>query len=259
MFRNKNLKRLVLILTSGFVLVNMTGCKSTDYEKEAYSVIQEKEMNENIQKIKEEFNRQIEEQKEIEEQLKMEQSVVEDKVESREVSIQNNAILENDVIDYCYQLESEIDTYLESEDALNAKEKVTQTFITFVDFLFYDGEIKGVTFDELSYESKEKVKEITSNTLAKITTKYPDFSSKVENKYQELKPKASFHFYQIKDFLGEKYETSLKKIEGFIGEENYNNFKEGKDEMKESFKNTYDGAKAYVKEKYESFRNKHSN
>lgn len=255
MFGNKNLKRLAIILTSGFVLVNMTGCKNVEYEKEAYSIIKEEDMNDNIRKIEEEFNRQIEEQKELQKQLNMEQS----DVESNEVEVRNDVTVETDVIDYFYQLESEIDTYLNDEDIEAAKEKVAQKFITFVDFLFYDGEIKGVTFDKLSYESKEKIKEITSSTLAKITTKYPDFSEKVENKYQELKPKASFRFHQVKDFLGEKYESALQKIEEAIGEENYNNFKQGKDEMKEALKNTYEGGKAYIKEKYENFRNRHSN
>lgn len=267
MFGNKNLKKLVIILTSGFILMNVTSCKNGD-------VVEERVVsNENNKKTNDQDTKLVEESvnsytskditsdqniNDLYDVVEQDETINEETIQENQTATQES-INTNDenILTYCYEVEEEIKTYLESEEVSETKEMIADRFIILVDFLFYDTKINGVTFDELSDDTKEKIKEITSNLLAKICTKYPDFSNTVEEKYKELKPKVSFKFDQMTDYLGEKYEASLKKIEEVIGTENYNNFKEGKDDMKESFQETYESTKTYVKDWYEEFRNRH--
>ena len=63
----------------------------------------------------------------------------------------NTPSTEADVINYVSALESEI----ENESNLDKiKTKAKDSFITIVDFIFYDKEIKGYTFSELTYSAK---------------------------------------------------------------------------------------------------------
>ena len=55
------------------------------------------------------------------------------------------------VIDTLSNLENETDSLLESE---NISDKLKGIFITIVDFIFYDSEIDGVKFDDLTLEGK---------------------------------------------------------------------------------------------------------
>ena len=55
------------------------------------------------------------------------------------------------VIDTLSNLENETDSLLESE---SISDKLKGIFITIVDFIFYDSEIDGVKFDDLTLEGK---------------------------------------------------------------------------------------------------------
>ena len=65
---------------------------------------------------------------------------------------------EDEVVSYVEEINQDVEQLSNSKDGKNIKEKLEDTFITFTDFIFYGGTIKGVTFSELTDTAKEKVK-----------------------------------------------------------------------------------------------------
>lgn len=132
-------------------------------------------------------------------------------------------------------------------------------FVSIVDFLFYDGEINGVTFDELTDSGKQKVLEIASKVDSAIETKIPgyketisDTASKAFNKASEIIKSGANN---LNNFAREK-----------LGEENYQSIIDAKDELVYYTKNAMSflgdvGGKVFnsVKDKldswYQDFKN----
>ena len=83
------------------------------------------------------------------------------------------------VIEELENLEHNVDTLL-----TNSKDDKTfkGVFISLVDFLFYDGKIKGITFAELTDQGKQKVLSIVARIDAKIEAKFPGYKEKISNK-----------------------------------------------------------------------------
>ena len=132
-------------------------------------------------------------------------------------------------------------------------------FVSIVDFLFYNGEINGVTFDELTDSGKQKVLEIASKVDSAIETKIPgyketisDTASKAFNKASEIIKSGA---NSLNNFAREK-----------LGEENYQSIIDAKDELVYYTKNAINflgdvGGKVFksVKDKldswYQDFKN----
>ncbi|MFI3307089.1 MAG: hypothetical protein R3Y21_00840 [Mycoplasmatota bacterium] len=70
-----------------------------------------------------------------------------------------------------------------SESVSAGLEKSKEFFIVVVDFLFYDSQINGITFDELSDSAKQKVLTIVSRVDVFITNYYPYYKEDVLNLY----------------------------------------------------------------------------
>ncbi len=137
-------------------------------------------------------------------------------------------------------------------------EKAKGVFITIVDFIFYDGEIKGVTFDELSDKGKEKVLNIAHSIDEKIESKYPNYKSTISTKATNAFERAS---EIIKNGTTSFSEFSKEKL----GEENFNSIIEAKDELleytdkalfviKEKGGNFIESVKDKISSWYENFR-----
>ena len=97
-------------------------------------------------------------------------------------------------------------------------------FISVVDFLFYDGSISGVTFDELTDNGKRKVLEIASNIDSTIENKFPGYKDAISDKASNAFNKASEIIKSgakdLNDFAREK-----------LGEDNYQSIIDAKDEL----------------------------
>lgn len=97
-------------------------------------------------------------------------------------------------------------------------------FISVVDFLFYDGSISGVTFDELTDNGKRKVLEIASNIDSAIENKFPGYKDAISDKASNAFNKASEIIKEgannLNDFAKEK-----------LGEDNYQSLIDAKDEL----------------------------
>jgi hypothetical protein len=164
---------------------------------------------------------------------------------------------ENDsvVLSYFDELDSNVKSSFDSSDFLD---KGKFYFVSCVDFLFYDGEIKGVKFSELSDMAKQQLISdiITIDDL--ICSKFPNYKETISSNGSALYNKASdiIHSGSIKlsDYSREK-----------LGEENYMKIKEYKDLFVEQTSQDwneftgiigdgYDKGKSKVKEWYENFR-----
>ncbi len=163
------------------------------------------------------------------------------------------------VLEEIKNLKSDIKEILNSDTAKDIKETCKNVFITLVDFIFYDGDIKGITFDELSDAAKQEflkeVDEIDNLIMKKFPNYKEEISSKTSSAYNKAKDLIKKGANNIKDFAKDK-----------LGDENYNAIKEFKDEFKQSasvvwedlkddISNVYGKIKEKIKNWYENFRN----
>lgn len=101
---------------------------------------------------------------------------------------QEQVATEEEIITYFNNVENEVN------NSESFKESLKENFVTLVDFLFYDEEIKGRTFKELSNKTKLKVLEIFLKIDNKLDNKFPNYKEKIStagNKvYTNVKTKA---------------------------------------------------------------------
>lgn len=153
--------------------------------------------------------------------------------------------LDTEEFDYFDQAKKEIKELIESEQVEQAKEKGKEYFITGVDFIFYDKEINGVTFDDLTEEGKKVTLENLETIDGWIMEIAPDYKDKISEKYQV-----------VKDFVSTTYYDVLESIKESLGEENYSAIREKKNEIKESITNPKDKVLEKVSDWYQNFKDK---
>lgn len=153
--------------------------------------------------------------------------------------------LDTEEFDYFDQAKKEIKELIESEQVEQAKEKGKEYFITGVDFIFYDKEMNGVTFDDLTEEGKKVTLENLETIDGWIMEIAPDYKDKISEKYQV-----------VKDFVSTTYYDVLESIKESLGEENYSAIQEKKNEIKESITSTKDKALEKVSDWYQNFKEK---
>ena len=163
---------------------------------------------------------------------------------------------DNIVID---ELNNTLKNIEESTQDENFKDKASSTFISIVDFLFYDGTIKGISFDELTEKGKEKVLEISSKIDVKLEEKCPGYKEKISNSTSKAYQKAS-----------KIIKKGAKNINDFaksaLGDENYQAIIDAKDELAKYSKDALNfvtgaGSKVFndtkdkLNEWYQNFKN----
>ena len=132
--------------------------------------------------------------------------------------------------------EEDVITYFEEEDNLltnykedrNLKQRIKDGFVTIIDFLFYDGTIKGKKFSDLSSTAKLKVLKLFFFIDEKVENHFPEYKEELGKKYESIKEKA------IEKYL----DTTVKVCEN--NEETCNSAKSGFKDLKEKFKITWD-------------------
>lgn len=128
------------------------------------------------------------------------------------------------VINEFNNIEDNVNTLLNSPTSEDIKTKAKGTFISIVDFIFYDGKINDITFGELTDTGKEEILKIANSIDNKIENKYPDYKETISDKTKMAFLKASelikIGANNINDFSKEK-----------LGEDNYNTLLESKDNL----------------------------
>ena len=135
--------------------------------------------------------------------------------------ITTETITDNDleILDYFGKMGDIVKESFNSEDLLD---KGKSYFIYCVDFLFYDGEINGIRFNDMTDSAKEQLLRDISSIDSLICSKYPNYKDDIKEGYGNAYNKAS-----------EVIRVGSENINEFsrdkLGEENYNKLKEYKD------------------------------
>ena len=141
----------------------------------------------------------------------------------------NEVLITNDksVLDYFNNFYNEVINM----DKTTLKRTIKDKFVTLVDFLFYDGEIGGRTYKELSTASKLKVLQIflkIDNKIEQKITGYKESISSTGNKvYTNAKNKALESYFDLTTNVCSKDQTLCDTA------------KEGLSDLKESFSLTW--------------------
>lgn len=231
----------IIILILVIVLFLMTGCSNKEKVSNSKNIIYNNNKNESFYTIDSVDNNALEEVNNL---------------SSINIGEEINSS-DSEIINYVSNLDREIST-LTSYNNLNksAKNKLKQSFITLTDFIFYSGTIGGITFDELSLSTKEKVLDIYSSIDLKIESVWPNYKEKIKttskNVYTNILEKTS----ELKKNIQEKYKEA-------VGEEVYDNSVQIIDEdierLKEGTKPTIDFVKEKSKNAYNSIKEKANN
>ena len=200
------------------------------------------ETNENVNKVKEEPKEEVPKQN--------------NEIIKNEVSKPNYSTKDNTVINEMNNTLDSIDT---ESNSSNFSDKSKATFISIVDFLFYDGTIKGITFNELTDDGKQKVLEIANKIAVKLEEVSPGYKDKISSTTSNAYNKAS---EIIKNGASSLNNFAKEKL----GDENYNSIIDAKDELVKYSKNALNlvgsaGSKLFSSTKdklndwYQNFKN----
>ena len=144
--------------------------------------------------------------------------------------------------------ENEITTdnsILNDENNTENENKLTTSFVKLTDFIFYDGTINNITFNELKDDTKVAILSDWEILDEKIETKYPNYKDRiesVENKtYNNLKSKKDYLLNVLKEAYINKY-----------GEDKYNELMNKKEELKEKVSDIKEKAENEIEKKKES-------
>lgn len=77
--------------------------------------------------------------------------------------------------------EADVINYVQDISLSGAGDKLKSGFVTIIDFLFYDGEIYGKTFSELSSSAKIKVISLALKIDAKVEEYFPGYKETISN------------------------------------------------------------------------------
>jgi hypothetical protein len=225
-FKKINFKKLAAITIVGVVLIT-TGCSnktsSVEINEKQTNTVYEEVIYDNMQEVTNDVEK---------ENVPNEENIV----------FTSNEAKEEYIVDYFENAEKKIDQILKSDNVTTIKTESKEVFVTLVDFLFYDGEIKGITYDELSNDTKIKLLEITNNVDSKIETKVPGYKD-------TIKDSAGKSYKYVSEKISEGKNYLEQKIIDEIGEEKYN-------DIKNDVKTGTDNAITYSKDIYETGKQK---
>lgn len=186
-----NIKKLTLIIMTGFVL-STSGCG----EKKISSV--------NTKVEQSTPSKEVESGEEKQDNIKTPKTTI---------SV-NEDILTNDerVVNEFDKSSKQIDELLNNINKEEIKNAIIDKFISLTDFVFYDGEINGMTFDELKEETKEKIINIYYNIDSKLENRFPSYKEKVTDKYVNIKDKIKNVIEDKRNNLSDDTKTKLDSL-----------------------------------------------
>lgn len=203
--------------------------------------------NDNINEIKEETKGK----ERYEEVPKKNNETIKNEVTKPSLSNKDNTIIN--------EMDNTLNSINTESSSSNFSDKAKATFISIVDFLFYDGTIKGVTFNELTDAGKQKVLELANKIDVKLEEKAPGYKDKISSSTSSAYNKAS---EVIKNGASSLNNFAKEKL----GDENYNSIIDAKNELVKYSKNALNlvgsaGSKLFSSTKdklndwYQNFKN----
>ena len=210
-----NIKKLTAIISAGFILLSISGCQKKEESNKTNSL--------------ETGNYQYVETRPSDD-LNNENQILNETIADRNQNTSNGSA-EDEIVTYFENLESEVNYYINEDNFEKVKEKSKNIAIAGIDFVFYGTEIKGVTFEELTIESKEKILSIVAIIDSKIESKLPGYREIIKDK-----------FGQGYDYVSEKLQEGLTYVDGKLEEKYSEDYKNVKDKANEIKKDAKEGA-----------------
>ena len=168
----------------------------------------------------------------------------------------NNKNADDEVIAYVRDASTYAKNGSSSDETFGQKAK--RYFITVVDFIFYDGEIKGYKWDELTTTAKAKVVYYALILDSKIDEKFPDYKNSISSKYQDVKAKLVAKYLDLTDSICNKDDSNRYHCD--VVKQDFELLKKSVgitwDVVVDAFKYAYDKTANYLKTWYETFSGK---
>ena len=134
---------------------------------------------------------------------------------------ENKNVDEEEILGYFENQKEKLGNYLSSENINGFNEKIKNTIIDGIDFIFYGKEINGITFEELSEETKEKILKIVVEMDIMIESRKPGYKEEIKSSFGRFKDAAKKNISNIdetlKNAFGDSYDD-LKELIGASGE-----------------------------------------
>ncbi|MDD3341424.1 MAG: hypothetical protein PHN72_04480, partial [Bacilli bacterium] len=229
-------KKVLVVLTSAFVLVQLSKCSDEVPMQNSEISTETKELPDWVQR----------------------------RIDLTEKAEQEKKISDEELLAMVDTWEQDIDGYLAKGDWESVKERATGHFITITDFLFFEGTLtnkegKTLTRKDISEATAEKVATTYLNALAKVESIRPGFVDTLTDRYEKGKP----YIFGVFSTLGQKtLETGREQL----SEEQYNNIQHLLDIAKYQTNNTIENAKElwetgseWAASTYQDFKNNREN
>ena len=157
--------------------------------------------------------------------------------------------VDDEVVEYVEKQDEDISQIIEKEKVtIEEENKLKNTFIMLTDFIFYNGTIKGITFNELKTETQNKILDIYEKMDQKIEKRFPNYKNTIKETSTKTYHNIIEKVGQLKDKVKEKYKEEVGK-EGY--EQTIQAYKEDKKELKD----TLDTYKPYLEKGKEEGKN----
>lgn len=246
----RNKEKLIGIMLTGIILVNLVGCQKQDGKITA-SVQASISNNETVSSIEETTTIDNTSDKKFDTSITTNNNNEQISGLNSDTNTNTDENLSKDeiIVNYFNEATDDINTLLSSDNVANAKAKCKEYFVTFVDFIFYGGKIKDITFSELKEGTKKQVITIVQKLDTLIMKKFPNYKETISEKSKYLYDKAS-------DLLHSGKENIADYIESKVGEETYQDILNEIDDIKERDKETWNNMKDFGSDVYESGKDK---
>lgn len=151
--------------------------------------------------------------------------------------------IEQEEFDYFASDKEEIRKLIVEKKFEEVKAKGKEVFVKGVDFIFYDQEISGISFSELTEEGKRVTLENLHLIDANIECLVPGYKDTLKEQY-----------VVAGQFIDTTYLNVLDKIKDYLGEDNYQALTDIKNQIKDDIKEQKDKGVTFIKKWYEDFR-----
>lgn len=131
-----------------------------------------------------------------------------------ETNSENN-FTEQDLVDYFSNIENEVNN---ETNANIIKTKFKDYFTNTIDFIFYDKEIKGYKFKDLTSTAKLKIIASAIKIDSKIDEKIPNYKETLNAKYKDIKSELVMNYLDLTVSICSNHEQGCDKAKELFGE-----------------------------------------
>ena len=199
---------LLFVITVLLIVNNNTFKFSNSSSKEN---VENKNVKE-VEKKKEETNTKEEKEEVVETKQEVKEEPV---VNTNTTTTNTNQVVEE-------KSEANLLSYFENESNMfdtkdtSITDKLKASFTSIIDFIFYDKEIKGYTFKELTNTAKLKVISIALTIDHKIDSYFPNYKDKIKEGYNNIKASLAAKYLEVTaSFCTKDPETCKQAQEDF--------------------------------------------